>query len=135
VIGKDGTEPSYIRAHFLIADAYQATLGSDADPAVKLIQGRWDMSKRGFFVSGHILKEGGQPNVETGKPPSGAGDQAYSYGTESQTWQADVFWSISYTVNASPVECIIQPDPDYDKWEPEGGADVLVPGNHLNVSA
>lgn len=124
--------PSDIRAMYLIGDAYQQTLGSDAEQ--KMWQGEWDVDKKGFYTSGHIIKDGGYPDSVLGSLTP-AEDGFFTYSVETSKWHADVFYTISYNLTPPPVECIIETGPEYDKWEPKGGADEATVGNNLGISA
>lgn len=124
--------PGDIRAMYLIGDAYQQTLGSDAEQ--KMWQGEWDVDKKGFFTSGHIIKDGGYPDSVLGSLTP-AEDGFFTYSVESSKWHADVFYSISYSLTPPPVECIIEKVPGYDTWLPKGGPNEQTPGNTMEISA
>lgn len=120
-----GGAMSSVRAHYLVRDAWQGSLGADAPPEVKLIRGTWDTAKKGFFASGRILKK-------SDSRPKTANDGS---STESASWQADIFWSVSYNLTPPPVECIIENNADDGKWLPEGGGNEATAGNHRDVLA
>ena len=131
-IDADNEAPGGCRARQLVFDAYNGTFGPDG--AYKSIKGTWDTDKKGFFVSGHITTKGGKPNTTLGQPPTGKPEDG-DYSTESTTWTADILWTLSYAMTPAPVECIIEPGPGYEKWEPKGGPDEKTMGNKLAVRA